>query len=189
MGIPANQLKPGMMIDHDGKLWQCLQSIHKTPGNLRAFIQAKMRNIKDGTQKEFRFSSTDNLERVTLRERPMQYLYSDADFYHFMDTENYEQIQLTRTTLGNTVNYLLPDSQIKVTFYEETPVGISLPTTMDFKIIEAEPGLKSATASASFKNAKIETGLTIRVPQFVDVDDRIRVDTQTGEYVERASSK
>lgn len=186
MGISANQLKPGMVIDHDGKLWHCLQSIHKTPGNLRAFVQAKMRSVKDGIQKEFRFSATENLERVSLRERPMQYLYADDDFLHFMDTENYEQVQLTREMLGESVNYLLPDAKIKVTFFEETPVGISLPTTLEFAIIEAEPGMKSATASASFKNAKIETGLTIRVPQFIDVGDRVKVDTSTGNYVERA---
>lgn len=185
--ISANQLKPGNVIEHEGKLWQCLASVHKTPGNLRAFVQAKMRGVLDGIQKEFRFSSTETLERVSLRDRPMQYLYADGDFFHFMDTNDYEQVQLSRGLLGDSINYLLPDAQVKVTFYEDKPIGLALPATMAFKIIEAEPGMKSATASASFKNAKIETGVTVRVPQFIDVGDRIVVDTTTGEYIERST--
>ncbi len=187
MGIPANQLKPGMVIDHEGKLWQCLQSIHKTPGNLRAFIQAKMRNVKDGTQKEFRFSSTETLERINLMEREMQYLYADDDFVHFMDTSNYEQVQINKSMLGDSINYLLPDSLIKVTFHETSPIGVSLPPTLQFKVTEADPGMKNATASASYKNATIETGLVIQVPQFIDAGDIIRIDTTTGEYRERVS--
>lgn len=188
MSLSANQLKPGMVIQHDGQLWQCLQSVHKTPGNLRAFVQAKMRSIQSGAQKEFRFSSTETLERVHLRERPMQYLYSDDDFYHFMDTENYEQAQINREMLGDSINYLLPDAQVKVTFHEAKPIGLVLPPNMVFKVIEAEPGIKSATASASYKLAKIETGLSVKVPQFVEGGDRIVVDTTSGEYVERANS-
>jgi len=189
MGVSANQLKPGMVIDHDGKLWQCLQSIHKTPGNLRAFVQAKMRNVRDGTQKEFRFSSTENLNRVDLREREMQFLFADTEFYNFMDTESFDQIQLSTATLGDSVNYLLPDSKIKVTFFDESPIGVALPNVMEFEIVEAEPGLKTATASASFKNAKIATGMSVKVPQFIDAGERIRIDTSTGEYLERASGK
>ncbi len=183
--ITSNQLKPGTVIEFEGHLWQCLSSVHKTPGNLRAFVQAKMRRVQDGIQKEFRFSSTETLNRVSLRERPMQYLYADGDFFNFMDTENYEQVQLSRELLGDSINYLLPDAQVKVTFHEEKALGLALPMTMVFNIIEAEPGMKSATASASFKNAKIDTGLGVKVPQFIDVGDRIVVDTTSGEYVER----
>ncbi|MBI4411560.1 MAG: elongation factor P [Deltaproteobacteria bacterium] len=189
MSISANQLRPGNIIEYDGKLWLCLESVHKTPGNLRAFIQAKLRSVKDGVQKEFRFSSTEMLEKVSLRERPMQFLYVDGDFYNFMDSENYEQVHLSKSLVGEAANYLLPDAQVKVTFFEESPIGIALPTTLDFTVIEADPGMKTATASASYKNAKIETGVTIKVPQFVTAGDRITISPATGEYVERAKSK
>lgn len=189
MSISANQLRPGNIIQHDGKLWLCLESVHKTPGNLRAFIQAKMRGVKDGVQKEFRFSSTEMLDRVSLRERAMQFLYVDGDFYNFMDNENYEQVHLSKDLVGEAANYLLPDAQVKVTFFEESPIGIALPPAMDFTVIEAEPGMKTATASASYKNAKIETGVAVKVPQFVEAGDRITINPATGEYLERAKNK
>ncbi len=189
MPISANQLKPGMVINYDNKLWVCLQSVHKTPGNLRAFVQAKLRDVQSGSQKEFRFSSTETLERVSLIEREMQYLYNDGEFYHFMDVENFEQIQLTSTMMGDTVNYLLPESKVKVTFHEEKALGVALPPTMIFKVIEADPGMKTATATASYKNAKIETGMNVQVPQFIDAGEKIVVDTTTGEYMERSSMK
>ena len=189
MPISANQLKPGMVINYDNKLWVCLQSVHKTPGNLRAFVQAKLRDVQSGSQKEFRFASTEMLERVSLIEREMQFLYKDDEFYNFMDTQNFEQIQLSAQMLGDSVNYLLPESKVKVTFHEEKALGLALPPTMIFKVIEAEPGMKTATATASYKNAKIETGLNVQVPQFIDAGERIVVDTTTGDYMERASMK
>lgn len=189
MPISANQLKPGMVILYENVLWQCLQSVHKTPGNLRAFVQAKLRNVKAGTQKEFRFSSTEMLERVSLIEREMQYLYDDGEFLNFMDTENYEQLQLSKEMVGDAVHYLLPDSKIKVTFYDESPIGVALPPTMVFKIVSAEPGIKTATATASYKNATIETGLEIKVPQFIDEGERVLIDTTTGDYMERYTGK
>ncbi|MDO8518561.1 MAG: elongation factor P [Deltaproteobacteria bacterium] len=185
MNISATQLRPGTVVQHDGKLWQCLQAIHKTPGNLRAFVQAKMRSVVDGVQKEFRFSSTETLEKVSLRERPMQFLYAD-EFYHFMDSENFEQIQLSPELLGDAVKYLLPETVVKVTFHEELAIGVVLPKSMTFTVIEADPGMRTASASSSFKNAKIETGVVVQVPQFVSSGDRIVIDTESGEYSERA---
>ena len=187
MNIQATQLRPGTVVVHEGKLWQCLQSIHKTPGNLRAFVQAKMRSILDGSQKEFRFSSTETLDKVDLRERSMQFLYSD-EFYHFMDSENYEQSQLSPELLGDAAKFLLPETVVRVTFYEDKPIGVVLPKNMTFKVIEADPAMKTASASTSFKNAKIETGVTVQVPQFVSVGDRIVITTETGEYSERAKN-
>ena len=148
MSIQASQLRPGMVIDKDGFLWQCLESVHKTPGNLRAFIQAKMRNLKNGTQKEFRFSSTEGLEKVDLRERPMQFLYNDDDGYHFMDSTNYEQIQISKELLGQNVFYLIPESLVDVTFHDTTPIGVALPQTINLTVVEAEPNMKSATATS-----------------------------------------
>ncbi|HBF12222.1 MAG TPA: elongation factor P [Deltaproteobacteria bacterium] len=185
MSIQASQLRPGMVIDKDGFLWQCLESVHKTPGNLRAFIQAKMRNLKNGTQKEFRFSSTETLEKVDLREKSMQFLYNDDGGYHFMDMENYEQIQINKEFLGNNVFYLIPEGLVNVTFHDSTPVGLVFPQTLSFKVIEAEPNMKSATATSSYKNAKIETGLIVKVPQFIEVGDKITIKTESGDYVTR----
>lgn len=186
MTISANQLRPGIVIQQEGILWQCLESVHKTPGNLRAFVQAKMRNVQTGVQKEFRYSSTEMLDRVLLRERASQYLYIEGGHYYFMDSENFEQFPLSTEVLGDAVGFLLPDAQVNITFFEDKPIGLRLPQTLVFTVIEAEPGMKAATASASYKNAKIETGKTVRVPQFVDAGDKIVVNTETGDYVERA---
>lgn len=175
-----------MIIEHEGKLWQCLEAIHKTPGNKRAFVQAKLRNIPDGNQMVTKFSSTESLERAHLREKTMQFLYADDEFFNFMNTENYEQIQVGKALLGDSANYLLPETQVNVTFYEEMPVGVHLPTTMEFEVTEAEPNLKTATATAAYKNAKIETGGTVKVPPFIEAGERIIVNTETGEYVSRA---
>lgn len=174
-----------MTVEYEGKIWQCLEAEHRTPGNKRAFVQAKMRSVMDGTQKEFKLSSTETLERIHLREREMQYLYGDGDAYHFMDLENYEQIQIGAQMLGNAVHYLLPDVHVQITFHDTSPIGVVLPATLNFRVIEAEPNLKSSTASSQFKNAKIETGLMIKVPQFVEVGGKIKIKTDTGEYVER----
>lgn len=186
MSFTANNLRPGMHIEYENKPWQCMEAVHKTPGNKRAFVQAKMRSVLDGTQKEFKFSSTETLERITLRERKMQFLYNEGDVYHFMDLENYEQSQQDKSKMGSAVDYLMPDAHVSVTFYEDRVIGLKLPQNMTFKIIEAEPNLRSATASAQYKNATIETGLVVKVPPFVEQDDRVVVNTETGEYVERA---
>jgi len=183
--IAANHLRNGMIIEFEGQVYQVMEAIHRTPGNLRAFMQVKMRNIRNGNQTEQRFSTSDKLEKVHLETHKMQYLYMQDDAYHFMNTENYEQTQLSPTELGDAINFLLPDTVIDVTFYESKPIGVQLPKTMDFKIIEAEPSVKKQTASSSYKSAKIETGLTIKVPPFVEEGDRVKVDTETHEYMER----
>lgn len=182
----ANQLRPGFVIQYEGDLWICLESVHKTPGNLRAFIQAKLRKVKDGSQKEFRFASTDDLDRVSLIERPAQFLYNEDNDYHFMDTANYEQFALSGDMLGDKRGYLLPNTEVAITFFEEKAIGVKLPTTLEFNIIEAEPNMKSATATSSYKTAKIETGVAVKVPQFIESGERIVVNTETGEYMERA---
>lgn len=183
--MQGNELRKGNVILHEGKLWQCMEATHRTPGNLRAFVQAKMRNIKDGSQKEFRFASTEKLDQVDVFERKMQFLYADGDQYNFMDTENYEQIELTKEQIGDGSFYLQPDMVIGITFYEQTPISVKLPQTMIFEIVEADPEIKGATASASFKSAKLSNGMGIQVPQFVKVGDVVKINTETGEYQER----
>jgi len=142
---------------------------HRTPGNLRAFIQAKLRNLRTGAMFEHRFRSPDPIDRVIVDEIPMEYLYADGDDYYFMNTENFEQTHLRRDTLGDAVEYLTPNLQIKVEFYDGKAVGIELPQTVDLKVVETEPGLKSATASSVTKPAKTETGLVVQVPPFINL--------------------
>lgn len=186
MNISANQLRAGVIVQYENNLWQCLEAIHKTPGNLRAFVQAKLRNVNTGSQKDFRFSSTEMLEKVELREHPAQFLYADGDHYHFMDSENFEQFILGREMLGDAAGYLLSNASVQITFYEEKPLSVKLPRSLAFTVTEADPGMKSATATSSYKMAKIETGLTIKVPQFIEAGERVVIDTETGTYLERA---
>lgn len=178
-----------MTVILDKELYRVTESVHKTPGNLRAFIQAKMMRLKDGIQKEQRYSSSDEVEKAMLETLEMQFLYEAQGQYHFMNTENFEQISVEGTSLGNGAHYLLPDTVVKMTFYENKPIGLDLPTALEFKVIESEPAMRTATASASYKNAKIETGHTIKVPQFVEAGDRIRVNPNTDQYLERAKGK
>ncbi len=186
MAIPATQLRPGMVIKHNNDLHAVFSVEHRTPGNLRAFIQAKLRNLRTGAMYEHRFRSADAIEKITVDEVDMEYLYSDGDDYYFMNTETYEQTHLTRDVLGEAVDYLIPNLQIKVEFYNGKPVGIELPQTVELTVVETEPGLKSATATNVMKPAKLETGLVVQVPPFINEGEKIRVDTSEGAYLSRA---
>ncbi len=185
--ISASQIRPGMIIEFEGNIYHVMESIHRTPGNLRAFIQVKMRNVRSNNQLEQRFSSFDKVEKVDLVNQKMQFLYKEGDDYHFMNTENYEQIHLNAAELGDAIHLLLPDSVIDVQFYEGKPLGINFPKTLEFKVVETEPSMKGQTATSSYKAAKIETGLTIKVPQFINEGDVIRIDPVTHDYLERAN--
>ncbi len=186
MAIPATQMRPGMIIKHNNDLHLVFSVEHRTPGNLRAFIQAKLRNVRTGAMFVERFRSPDPIERVIVDEIPMDFLYNDGDDYYFMNTENYEQTHLKRDTLGDAVEYLTANLQIKVSFHDGKPVGIELPQTVELTVIETEPGLKSATASSVTKPAKTETGLVVYVPPFINEGEKIRVDTAEGAYLSRA---
>ena len=186
MAIPATQMRPGMVIKHNNDLHSVFSVEHRTPGNLRAFIQAKLRNLRTGAMFEHRFRSSDAIEKITVDETQMEYLYQDGDSYVFMNTENYEQLYLGKDILGDAVDYLTPNLQIKVEFFDGKAVGVELPQTVDLKIIETEPGLKSATASSVTKPAKTETGLIVQVPPFINEGETIRVDTSEGAYLSRA---
>jgi elongation factor P len=175
-----------MIIKHNNDLHSVFSVEHRTPGNLRAFIQAKLRNLRTGAMFEHRFRSPDPIEKITVDEVQMEYLYQDGDDYYFMNTENYEQIHLKRDTLGDSVDYLTPNLQIQVEFFDGKAVGIELPQTVELTIIETEPGLKSATASSVTKPAKTETGLVVQVPPFINEGERIKVDTAEGVYLSRA---
>ena len=183
--IPATGLRRGMVIKKEGQLYSVFSATHKTPGNLRGFVQAKLRNLRSGAMEEYRFRSVDMVDKVSLDEQEMEYLYKDGSDYYFMNTETYEQIHLNKETLGESVLFLIPNIRIKVEFYDGSPIGIELPPAVEMEVIETEPGLKSATASNVNKPAKMETGLIVQVPPFINAGEKIRVDTNEGEYLER----
>ncbi len=186
MAIPATQLRPGMIIKHNNDLHSVFSVEHRTPGNLRAFIQAKLRNLRTGAMFEHRFRSADAIEKITVDEVKMEFLYNDGDDYYFMDTTSYEQTNLKHDTLGDAVEYLTPNLQITVEFFDGKAVGIELPQTVELTVVETEPGLKSATASSVTKPAKTETGLVVQVPPFINEGEKIKVDTSEGAYLSRA---
>jgi len=175
-----------MIIKHNNDLHLVFSVEHRTPGNLRAFIQAKLRNVRTGAMFEHRFRSGDAIERINVDEIAMEFLYQDGDDFYFMNTETFEQTHLTRDVLGDAVDYLTPNLQIKVEFYDGKAVGIELPQTVELTVVETEPGLKSATASSVTKPAKTETGLVVQVPPFINEGEKIRVDTAEGAYLSRA---
>jgi elongation factor P len=179
-------MKKGMLIKIDQDLFRVLDLQHVTPGNLRGFVRVKFRNIRNGTLSDQKLRSEDTVERATLDERQMQYLYQDGDDYYFMDTETFDQIHISSEALGESVNYLKAEMTISVEFYGTEPVGIELPQTVDLKVTDTAPGIKGATASAQVKPATLETGLVVQVPPFVNPGDSIRVSTDTGEYLSRA---
>ena len=185
MAIPATQLRPGMIIKHNNDLHSVFSVEHRTPGNLRAFIQAKLRNLRTGAMFEHRFRSADAIDKVVVDETEMEYLYNDGDTYYFMNTENYEQVPLSADVLGGSVEYLTANIHVSMEFYDGKPIGIELPQTVDLEVVETEPGLRSATASSVMKPAKLETGLVVQVPPFINAGEKIRVDTAEGTYMER----
>jgi elongation factor P len=185
MSIPATQMRPGMIIKHNNELHLVFSVEHRTPGNLRAFIQAKLRNVRTGAMFIERFRSPDPIERVVVDEVKMEYLYNDGEDYYFMD-DKYEQTMLKYQTLGDAVEYLIPNLNISVSFHDGKAVGIELPLVVEMTVMETEPGIRSATASSVTKPAKTETGLVVAVPAFINEGEKIRVDTADGSYMSRA---
>jgi elongation factor P len=184
--ISATQLRPGMVIKFNNELYSIFKMEHRTPGNLRGFVQVKMRSLRSGTMTEHRFSSEDRVDRAALEEIEMEYLYDDGEYYYFMNTENFEQMHLTRDILGDAVEYLVPQLKVNIEFYEGKPMSVELPPTVDLTVVETEPGLKGASVSNVTKAAKLETGLVVQVPPFINEGEKVRVSTAEGTYQERA---
>src|SRR5215469_8492901 len=184
--IAATQMRPGMVIKYNNDLYSVFSVSHRTPGNLRGFVQAKMRSLKSGTMIENRFSSEDKVEKAILDEIEMEYLYDDGEYFYFMNTESYEQMHLTKDLLGDATSFLIPNLRVHVEFYEGKPMSVELPPTVDMTVVETEPGLKGATVSNVTKPAKLETGLVVQVPPFISEGEKIRVSTSEMAYLERA---
>jgi len=184
--ISSTQLRPGMIIKFNNELYSVFSMTHRTPGNLRGFVQARMRSLRTGSMMEHRFSSEDRVEKAILDEQEMEYLYDDGEYYYFMNTETFEQMHLMKDILGDAVQYLIPQLKVKVEFYEGKPLGVELPATVDLTVTETEPGPKGASVSNVTKPAKTETGLVVQVPPFIVEGEKIRVNTSEGTYQERA---
>jgi elongation factor P len=185
MALSANDIRRGMVILFEGTPCKVMEFRHHTPGNLRAMVQTRLRNLLTGNSFEHRFRSNDSLEKVTLEQHQMEYLYSDGSQHHFMNTENYEQVALNEEDLGDAAQWLMPGLKIEVEFYNGAPIGVSLPNSMELVVTETEPVLKGATASNSNKPATLENGVTLYVPPFITEGERIRVNPTEAKYIER----
>lgn len=184
--ITANELRRGVTFELEGELCRVVEYSHSYIGRGSAMVRVRIRNLRTGATLGRAFSPEERVEEVRLELRPVQYLYNDGDLYHFMDTETYEQPVLSREALGQAVNYLRDGQELRLSFYEGEPVEVVLPTTVDLRVIQAEPSFRGDTATAATKSITLETGLSIRTPLFIQVGDTVRVDTRTGEYVTRA---
>ena len=184
--ISSTQLRPGMVIKYNNELYSVFSVNHRTPGNLRGFVQAKMRSLRTGSIMENRFSSEDKVEKAIMDEQEMEYLYDDGEYYYFMNTETYEQTHLMKDLLGDATQYLIPQLRVQVEFYEGKPISVELPATVDMTVVETEPSLRGSTVSNVTKPAKMETGLMVQVPAFITEGEKIKVNTAEGTYQERA---
>jgi len=182
----ATQIRRGMILKVDNELYTVMTVQHITPGNWRGMVQTKMRNLKTGKQTERRFRSEENVDRISLDSHELEYLYNDGNDYHFMNLETYEQITFDAEKLGDNVNYLIPNTTVAAQFHEGNPISIELPSTVDLVVVETEPSVRSATVTNVTKAAKLETGLIVQVPQFINTGEKIRIDTTEGKYLQRA---
>ncbi|MDD4279671.1 MAG: elongation factor P [Candidatus Sumerlaeales bacterium] len=182
----ANDIRKGNVLLYKGEPHFVMDFEHRTPGNLRAFVQVRMRNLKTGNSFETRFSSTENVERVVIEYLDMEFLYKDEDFYHFMNIENYEQVQLNEDALGDATKYMTEGIKVQIGFYEHEPISIELPAVIELEVVETEPELRGSTASNSPKPAKLSNGVTLMVPPFIKNGEKIRVNPREDKYLERA---
>ncbi|MFC2075219.1 elongation factor P [Bdellovibrionota bacterium] len=186
MYIQATKLRVGTLVIFQGQPHRVMYVQHVTPGKGQATVQTKLRNLITGNQRDQRFRSTEQIERATLENKSMQYLYSEGTQYHFMDTETYEQVVLDKETISDQIGFLKENMKIQIQFFDDRPVSMELPSVVELKVVETEPEIKGATATASLKPAILETGLKVKVPQFIRQGDVIRVSTEKREYIERA---
>ncbi len=186
MQLNAPSIRQGMILEIDNGLWKVMKTHHVTPGKGVACMQVEIRNIETGTKSNKRFNSTERVERVVLNQRNMQFLYQDGDDYHFMNTETFDQIALKADMLENVIPYLLPEMMVVVEFHEERPLNVQLPQSVELVVTECDAAIKGQTATGSFKPGKLETGAPIMVPPYLEAGTKVRVNTETGEYIERA---
>ena len=186
MAMPATQIRRGMVIVFEGRPCRVIEFRHHTPGNLRAMVQAKLKNLRTGSGFEHRFRAADSIEPASMETHDLEFLYQGGDTDHFMNTENYDQIEMDSEALGDNAQWMVPNMQILAEYYDGRPIGIELPQYLVFEIVETSPVMKTATKTASQKPAKLENGATVNVPEFIGTGDKVRVNPNPGEYQERA---
>jgi len=186
MKINGNQVKPGMVLEHQGKLWRVSKIAHTQPGKGGAYTQVEMKNIVSGTKLNERFRSSETVERAVLEQRPMQFLYDDGEALNLMDNTSYEQVALHYDIAGEGRKWMQENMNVQVEFHEGNPIGMELPEKIVMQITEADAVVKGQTQSSSYKPAKVDNGETVMVPQFVKAEDKIVINTADGSYVERA---
>ena len=186
MALPATQIRRGMVIVFEGEPCRVVEFRHHTPGNLRAMIQTKMKNLRTGSNFEHRFRAADSIEKASMETHELEFLYRGGDTYHFMNSENYDQLEMDEETLGDYAQWMQAGMKIIAEYYDGRPIGIQLPNAMVFEIVDTSPVMKTATKTASSKPAKLENGVTINVPEFISTGERVRVNPSTGEYLDRA---
>jgi elongation factor P len=185
MKILGNEIKPGMIIEHKNDLWSVLKAQHVKPGKGGAFNQVELKSVKKGTKLNERFRSSDTVEKAILDEKKFNFLYEDENNCHFMDQTNFEQIQINKSLLEEKSKLLKENMEVSVQFYEETPLSVDLPSSIELKIESTDAAIKGQTASSSYKPATLENGIKIMVPPFINSDDRIILDTRTLEYIKK----
>jgi elongation factor P len=185
MMIKATDIRRGMVITIDGINFVVVDFAHHTPGNLRAMVQTKLRNMNNGALIEKRLRAVDQIEVPYVESKEYEYLYSAGDEHVFMDTETFDQLSFPPEILGTAMQYLLPNSRVKVTYVGAKPIAVEVPAAIDLVVTETPPSIKGATATNQYKEAVLETGLKVQVPPFIGPGEKIRIDTRTGEYVER----
>lgn len=186
--IPVTQIRKGMAIRYEGNVFTVLTVDHITPGNWRGMVQMKMRNIKTGSSTQQRFRAEDRVEPVHMDQMESEYLYDSANAYVFMNTTNYEQLEIPKEVAPDFGLYIKPNTNVLLNYCDNELVGIDLPTTVDLQVKETEPGLKGATVTNVYKPATLETGLVVQVPPFIDKGETVRIDTRDGAYVERVKT-
>ncbi|NLW07414.1 MAG: elongation factor P [Clostridia bacterium] len=184
--ISSNDFRTGLTIEVDGEIYSVVEFMHVKPGKGSAFVRTKLKNRRTGGIVERTFRAGEKVARAHIDRREMQYLYNDGDNYYFMDTETYEQTSLRKEQLDDAVKYLKDNMNIHILAYQGETIGVELPNSVELEVVETEPGVKGDTATGATKNAVLETGATIQVPLFIEKGDKIRIDTRTGEYIERA---
>jgi len=185
MKLKAIQLRKGNMIMFNNEPYLITEFMHITPGKGQAIIQTKLKSVKSGTNAETRFRPDEGVEKVDLENREMEYLYDDDTFFHFMDNQTFEQVPISREFIGENAYFLLPNTKVQVSFHDTTPMGVELPLTVELRVTETEPIMKTATITSSYKPAVMETGLRVQVPQFIEEGELLRIDTRDGKYLER----
>jgi elongation factor P len=183
----ATEMKKGMVILHEGDLWKCLETMHVTPGNWRGMVQATLRNLRTGAKHEMRFRSTDKIEPAFIEHGEFQYLFRERNLFTFMNTETYDQITLDEELLGDAIGYLRENEIVQMQLYEDRAIGVDMPPTVILTVKETTPGVRGDTVNNTRKDAVLDTGISVKIPLFIAEGERVRVDTRTGEFVERVN--